>query len=237
MANNNADWREAPKYSFTERDVITKGTQKTNKQYRVVMIEGSTYNKLVAVNGEPLSSAQAAEEERKLQREIARRKSESAEARRKRVGQFQAERRQDHALLTEMVKAFQYRSLGQETVNGRRCHVIEATPKPGYRPPNRDTKVLTGMRGKLWVDAQQFQWVRVHAEVFRPVTFGLFVAQALPGTEFTLEESPVTGNVWLPSHFITTVKASVLHVWSRNSRDEEFYSDYRPTGDLSAAKQ
>ena len=110
------------------------------------------------------------------------------------------------------------------------------TPKPGYRPPNRDTKVLTGMRGKMWIDRQAFQWVRVHAEIFRPVTFGLFVAEALPGTEFTLEEAPVAANIWLPSHFTTTVKATVLHFWSKNSRDEEFYSDYRPAPELTASR-
>jgi hypothetical protein len=193
-----------------------------------MMIEGSTYNKLLAVNGVPLSPDQARNEELKLTREIARRHSEPPDARGKRIARYEQERRQDHELMREMVRAFQFSLAGEETVNGRQCYAIAATPKPGYAPPNRDTKVLTGMRGRMWIDREAFQWVKVHAEVFRPVAFGLFIAHVQPGTEFTLEDAPVQGGIWLPTHFSTRVKASVLGLWSRNSSDDETYSDYRP---------
>ncbi|HLY20412.1 MAG TPA: hypothetical protein VKR61_24465 [Bryobacteraceae bacterium] len=86
------------------------------------------------------------------------------------------------------------------------------------------------MRGKMWIDEQQYQWVKVQAEVFRPVTFGLFVAQVEPGTEFALEQKPVAPNLWLPSHFSMQVKARVLRYWSHNSADDETYWDYKPAG-------
>lgn len=225
---NDADWKAAPEYAFTETDIVRKGGRTTRKKYEVLMIAGSTYHRLLAVNGRALSPAQAREEEQKLQREVVRRRKESPDARRKRIAKYSLERRQDHELMSEMTKAFQYRLLGNETINGRRCYVIEATPKPGYAPPNRDTKVLTGMRGKLWIDADEFQWVKVHAEVFRPVAFGLFIAHVQPGTDFTLEETPVAKGIWLPSHFSNQVKANILGVWSRNSNDDETYTDYRP---------
>jgi len=134
--------------------------------------------------------------------------------------------------MSEMAKAFQYKLLGNETLNGHKCYVIEATPKPGYAPPNRETKVLTGMRGKMWIDAAEFQWVKVHAEVFRPVAFGLFIARVHPGTEFTLENGPVGNGLWLPSHFSTTVKSTIMGVFSHNSSDDEVYSDYRPMSEV-----
>src|SRR5205807_7666656 len=132
----------------------------------------------------------------------------------------QQERRQDHALMMEMVKAFDFKLLGEEAVNGRRCFVLAASPRPGYQPRSRDSKVVKGMRGKMWIDAEQYQWVKVRADVFQPVAFGLFIAHVQPGTEFTLEEKPVQQNIWLPSHFSTTVKANVLF-FSRNSADDE----------------
>lgn len=132
--------------------------------------------------------------------------------------------------MAEMVRAFDYKLEGEDTINGRRCFVLQATPKAGYQPPSRETQVLKGMRGKMWVDAAQYQWVRVHAEVFRPVSFGLFIARVKPGTEFTLEQSPVQGNLWLPSHFSMAVRARVL-ISSRNYRDDESYWDYRPAAD------
>jgi hypothetical protein len=66
----------------------------------------------------------------------------------------------------------------------------------------------------------------VTAAVFRPVAFGLFLAHVQPGTEFTLEEAPVEGDLWLPAHFQVKVDAKVL-LWSRRSVDNETYSDYR----------
>lgn len=225
VANTNADWAAAPQYDFTERDVVTGHGTRTAKTYQVMMIDGSTYNKLIALNGQPLSTKQAAEEDRKLADETNRRSSESAAARQKRVAQYLRERRQDHALMGEMVKGFEFKLAGEDTVNGRRCFVLDATPKAGYNPPTRETRVLTGMRGTMWIDMQAYQWVKVHAEVFRPVAFGLFIARVKPGTQFTLEQKPMRGNLWLPSHFSMAVNARVL-LWSRHSTDDETYSDY-----------
>jgi len=234
VQNTNADWAAAPRWDFTEHDVITKDGKKIVKASEVTMIDGSPYNKPIAWNGHPLSAAQAANEERKLQQETARRRDESPAARQKRIAEYQKQRRQDRELMQQMARGFRFKLLGEEMVDGRRCFALEATPRPGYEPPTRDTKVLTGMRGKMWIDAEQYQWVKVHAEVFRPVRFGLFIARVQAGTEFTLEQKAVAGNVWLPSHFETRVRAKVL-VFSRRSIDDETYSDYRLAGEAARA--
>jgi len=230
VQNMNADWSAAPQFDFTERDVIRKKGRSSVMTYRVLMIGGSPYQRLLAVNGEPLPAAQVAREQGKLQREIARRGREMPSARQKRVAEYQKERRQDHELMAEMVQGFDFKLEGEETLNGRRCYVLDATPRPGYQPKSRETKVLKGMRGKMWIDVQRYQWVKVQAEVFRPVTFGLFVAHVQPGTEFTLEQKPVEGNIWLPSHFSMRVKAQIL-LFSRRSTDDETYSQYRPVSE------
>ena len=226
VANTNRDWAAAAQFSFTERDLIVKNGVKTVKTYRDEMLDGSPYNKLLAINDEPLSGSAAAAEDRKLQREKIHRQNESSTARQKRISAYSRERRQDHALLSEMARAFDSKLVGEETVDGRQCYLLSATPRPDYQPVSRDTKVLKGMRGRLWIDAKDYQWVKVQAEVFRPVTFGLFIAHVEPGTAFTLEERPLEGSLWLPLHFSVRVKAKVL-MFPRNSLDEETYSDYR----------
>jgi hypothetical protein len=234
VTNTNRDWAAAPQYDFTERDLIVKGGEKTTKTYQVLMLDGSPYYKLIAENGQPLPAADAAEQDRKLEEEIAHRRNESPDEREKRIAEYRSERRQDHALMAQMARAFDYKLLGVETVNGRRCFVLDATPKPGYQPINRDTEVLKGMRGRMWIDAKEYQWVKVQAEVFRPVAFGLFIAHVEPGTEFILEQCPVKGNLWLPAHFTVRVKAEVLF-FSHNSFDDETYWDYRPAGSQTLA--
>lgn len=226
VANNEKNWEAAPDYTYDEKDIITKGGRTTIRSYRVLMIGGSPYDKLTGENGEPLAPKQAATQEAKLRREIERRNHETAAQRKNRISEYERERRQDHDLMDQMMKGFDYKLLGEETIHGRRCYALIATPRPGYVPTSRDTKVLTGMRGKMWVDAEDFQWVKIHAEVFRPVTFGLFIARVQPGTEFDLDEAPVAGGLWMPSHFVTRVKAQILW-WSHNSVDDETYWNYQ----------
>lgn len=224
VANNTAGWDVFPTYTLLERSVLIQHGHKTDMTYRVLMIDGSPYNRIVEKNNEPVPEK---EQEQKLEGEIARRKQESPGARQNRIERYQRGRRQDHELMAEMLNAFDYKLTGEETVGGRRCYVLEATARPGYQPRNRDTKVLTGMRGTMWVDKNQFQWVRVQAEVFRPVAFGLFIAKVHPGTEFKLEMGPVNSTLWAPQCFEVHVKASILF-WNRESLDQEYYSDYRP---------
>ncbi|HUB78719.1 MAG TPA: hypothetical protein VMB03_07995 [Bryobacteraceae bacterium] len=236
VANTQADWKAAPNYDFTERDVIVKKGTTVRKKYRVMMIDGSPYNELIGRNGEPLSPAQMSAQEARLRQEIAKRQHETAAQHRQRVAEYTRERRQDNALLDQMMQAMDYRLVGEDTLDGRRCFVLEGNPKPGYRPISRDTRVLKGMRGKMWIDEQQYQWVKVEAEVFRPVAFGLFIAKVEPGTKFTLEQAPVRDGLWLPSHFSMEVKARVLVYWSHNSSDDETYTHYVPASQANVAR-
>src|ERR1700730_15819626 len=98
VAAQTADWKAAPSYSFVEHDTIAKRGAATSKTYEVLMIEGSPYNKLIAVGGRPLSSGEQADEDRKVQQEIQRRKAESPGARAKRIAKYERERQQDHAM-------------------------------------------------------------------------------------------------------------------------------------------
>jgi len=135
---------------------------------------------------------------------------------------------ENQAMLKAMLDAFDFQVVGEETVNGHSCWVLDAKNKPSYQPTNRETKVLTGMKGKLWIDQGQYQWVRVKAEVIKPVNFYGFFAKVGPGTNFVLEQEPVTDNIWLPKRFSMRVKASALGMINENSSDDETYADYKP---------
>lgn len=224
---NQANWKEAENYSFTERDAEIEGDSvETVKTYRVLMIEGSPYKRLIAVNDEPVPSVRQAEEVRKLQREIYKRQHETKEERDQRIDKYSKERDQDHALLKEMADALDYTVVGTEDLNGHEVWVLEATSKPSYKPKNREAKILTGMIGKLWVDKPTYQWVRVEAQVVKPVSFLGFIAKVGPGTSFVLEQEIVSVNLWLPKHFSMKVKATILGFLHRNYGKDETYSNY-----------
>ena len=241
VANTQRNWKEAPNFVFTEHDVQEKldahgrVKSKTDKTYEVHVIDGSQYNRLIAVNGQPLSAQQQKAEEQKMEAERQHRLSESRADRAKRIARYDKERRQDQAMLLEMTEAFDYKLEGEKTVNGRPTYVLNATPKPGYVPKTRDTKVLTGMKGKLFIDKADIQWVKVEAEVIHPVSF-YGVATVAPGTRFGFEQAPIGDGIWMAKRLSVNVNSSVLFM-AHNSNEEDTFSSYRRAAGESAQRR
>jgi hypothetical protein len=221
---SNADWKAAPQYDHSERDRQPNGGTKT---YRVMMILGSEYQRLIAVNGKPLTAEQQAAEQQKLEQVIAQRRSESEEQRAQRIAKYEKDRKRDHMLMEQLTVAFNFKLLGEQKLGPYEVYVLQATPRPGYHPPNTETKVLTGMEGKLWIDKQTYQWVKVEAEVVHPVSIVGFLAQVQPGTRFELEKMPVDDGIWLPKHFSMKARAKILFLFSHNTQEDETYFDYK----------
>jgi hypothetical protein len=232
------DWAEAPKYSYLERDVENKrNSPAMAKTLRVLMIDGSPYNLVTAVNDQPLPPDERAVEQRKLAREIEKRRNESDRERRRRIAKYEKETDRDHALLQDMVNAFEFHLTGEAQVDGHACWVLDVEPKPGYEPDNHEGKVLKGMKGRLWIDKASNQWVKVHAEVVKTVALYGFLAKVGPGTAFDLEQEPVANGLWLPKVFAVRVKATALGLFSENSDESDTYRDYQPMPQASALLQ
>ncbi len=229
---NTRDWQAQLQYSYNERDIKSKVDDngkiqsRQSKTYRVLMIGGSPYQRLLEVNGEPIPRAQRQTEETKLQMEISRRSKESPSQRHSRISQYQSSRAEEHLLMEQMAVAFYFRLLGEEEIEGTPCFRLEAQPKSDYNPPVEKARVLQGMRGQMWIDKLHFHWVKVQAQVTQAVTFGFFIARVKPGTQFELDQMPV-GDFWLPRHFIEKVNASVFGLYGYRSQEESLYSDYK----------
>ncbi len=231
-----ANWKQAPDYSFTRTEIKSKrDSMPAQNRYEVLMIEGSPYLKLIAQDGRPLSSAEAQEQEQKYQREVSKRQHESPRERRKRIEKYNEDRDRDHNLLMELCEAFDYSVTGQQIVNGREVWILHGTPKPGYVPKSREAKVLAGMEVTFWIDKKTYQWPRIEAEVKSPVSFYGLIGKVNPGTRFLLEQQPVGPNLWLPKHFKMQVSATALGFFNQDSSSDETYTNYRRTGDAAAA--
>jgi hypothetical protein len=221
-----ADWNAAPQYSYQETD-REHGKSKT---YNVRMIEGSPYQVLIAVDGQPLTPDEQQKEQEKLEQTEAKRKSESPGERARRIADYNKDRKRDHAMLLELTKAFDFKLMGETQLAGRDVYLIQATLRPDYQPTNDEGKVLTGMQGRLWIDKATFQWVQVTARVIRPVSIEGFVARVEPGTRFELQKMQVADGVWLPKHFAMHSRAKILGVWKHITQEDETFSNYEKSG-------
>jgi len=222
-----ADWDAAPGFAFVQRDVtISKGST-TRKTHQVFMISGADYYMPIAINDQPLPADRQKLELRGLQEEVVRRRQETPHQAQQRFEQYCKTREQNGILLTEFPKAFNFTLAGEDRTNGHISYILDASPRDGYRPPNRTARILTGMRGRLWIDKESFHLVKAEAEVLKPVSiFGLF-ARVMPGTSMELEMVPVTDSVWLVSRFAVDMRLSILWRSSAKATDSTF-GVYRP---------
>lgn len=217
------DWNASPDYDHIERDRDKNGS----KTYQVLMILGSPYRRLLAVNGQQISRDDARKEQEKLAHEVAQRCSESPSQRQQRIHKYQQDRERDHRMIDQLTRAFVFRFAGNQKLEGHRTWVFDATPAPGYQPPNDETKALTGMRGTLWIDQETYQWVKVEAEVIQPVSIEGFLATVEPGTRFELNKAPVGNGIWLVTHFSERSQAEILGFIGHSTFDDDTYFRYQ----------
>jgi hypothetical protein len=230
VAVDEADFKAGTRFNWIETD----RTGRSSKTFRVTMIEGTPYYRLLQVNGRPLAQEQETQQAKKEQQVIAQRHAETPSQRQKRIDAFEKERTRDNAMLQQLTKAFNFTMVGLRKVHGYSVYVLRATPRPGYKPPSMETEVLTGMHGEMWIEETTFHWVKVTAQVIHPVSIAGFLAEVEPGTQFELEKRPVgDGSIWLASHFAMKSNARVFHIFTRESNEEETYTDYTP---VSAAQ-
>ena len=95
--------------------------------------------------------------------------------------------------------------------------VLDYTPNPDWSPPNTTAQALTGLRGRMWIDAATHQLLRMEGDVFQGVNFGWgMLAHIYPGGKLTLEQTSVGGDRWVFTRFVEQVKVRALMVKTMN---------------------
>lgn len=198
------------KEATTTYDVAGHPTKSESKVTEYLWVDGSRYKRLVEENGKPLTGAPALREQRKLDEEMAKRRHESAGDREKRLADDARRRQESRQTRDEVVKAFNFRLVGEENVGGVKCWKVTADPKPGYVGETRISRMFPKMRGTIWVHQQGYQWLRVEVETLDAITFGGFLAKLDKGARFNLEQMRVNEELWALRQLNTRVTARAL---------------------------
>jgi hypothetical protein len=109
--------------------------------------------------------------------------------------------------------------------------VLQATPHAGYRAHGKYGNMFSNIEGKLWVDKQDFGWIKVDGQVTQSFSMGLFVARVQRGSHIILEQTCVGDRVWMPKRL--EVRASTRILFPKDLEIERIltYSDYNPAAD------
>lgn len=219
-------------YTYVE-DVTEKklsgGSAKTTKSktYDVMMLYGEQVRREIAEDGKPLSAKDAAKEEEKIDKLIEKRKKESDEERSKRLDKEEKDREEARKFVGEIANAFHFRLAGMEDLDGREAYVIDAEPRPDYKPHDRETKILPKFRFRVWIDKAETQWVKLDAQFIDTASFGWFLVRLHPGSRVQIEQTKVEGEVWLPRHIQVNVDARVALLKTFREEIDVEFSEYK----------
>jgi hypothetical protein len=100
-------------------------------------------------------------------------------------------------------------------------------PHPGYQAQGRYGKMFSKVAGKLWVDKEDFGWIKVDGNVTQSFSMGLFFARVLRGSHITMEQTRVAEGIWMPEHIEVRAAARLLFVKSLMIDRVLTYSEYR----------
>jgi hypothetical protein len=74
--------------------------------------------------------------------------------------------------------------------------------------------MFSKVAGKLWVDKQDFGWIKVDGQGIQPFSIGLFLARVLRGSRTTMEQTRVDDRFWMPVRVEVRTVAKIFFVKS-----------------------
>jgi hypothetical protein len=216
-------------YTYTERDEARaydkrdKLKKKEVETHDILILGGHDYARLTGRDDKPLPEKEARKEQEKMDKELYRRQHESAADKAKR----EKERQEQRKFLNEVPEAFTFKLVGEEAISGKPAWVIGAEPKAGYQPKDRLAKVIAKMRGRIWIDKAEYQWVKVDAEAIDRLSFGLRMVQIDPGASIRFEQTRINDEIWLPAAAKIYVNARLVLFKQIHSEVDIVFRDYR----------
>ncbi|MCL4402441.1 MAG: hypothetical protein M1436_07250 [Acidobacteria bacterium] len=212
---------------YREKDGSGQVKRREIKTFDVTLADGTPYRRLIERDDKPLSPAAQQQEEERLRKSIADRRSEKPEQRARRIREWEAKRRKQREFAREVVNAFDFKLLGEEQVDGHDTYIIEATPRPGYRPGSAAARFLTKTVARLWINKADYAWVKVDAEMTDTVSFGVFLARVYKGTRLHLEQTRVNNEIWLPRRIQVSSTGRIALIKRFGGEWDYTYRDYR----------
>ena len=228
IVTGDRSYKAGQQYTYTERDeekrLGSHGRVKSTEVdvSKVVFINGEPFEQLVEHNGGPPTPS----EQKKEQDKIQKRRNETGTQRAARLRKETSER----AFLHEVPEAFDFKLIGEETINGRPAYVLAATPHPGYQPRSKQANMFSKVQGKLWVDKEDFGWMKIDAQVMQPFAMGFFLARVQKGSRIHFEQIRVAPGVWLPKRIEVCADAKIMFVKNYDMNEVITYSNYQKAG-------
>ena len=175
----------------------------------VIECTGGSVSRLLAMNGKPLTAEEDAVERKRLQ-DLAHdpdgftHHSED-DAKSKKLARDLVNLMPDAMIYTRVPAEDGHSADGSPTL------AFDFAPNPQWHPPSTISEALTGLRGRIWIDARSGYVQHLNGEIFRSVNFGFgMVAHIFPGGRLEFTQTDVGKGRWLYSHFAQKLRIRAL---------------------------
>ena len=91
------------------------------------------------------------------------------------------------------------------------------------------------MRGTLWIDKKDVQWVKADAVAEDTVAFGFFIARLARGSHIVLQQKRLPDGSWVPARIEARASARIFLFFNHNFEEVITYSGYRLDNALASA--
>ncbi|HEY3930685.1 MAG TPA: hypothetical protein VGL89_20095 [Candidatus Koribacter sp.] len=220
---------EAERFMWKDTEQKPKGS--TTKL--MVETKQGVISRMIAINGRPLNQQERAQDDSRVNRLLT-----DPSALRKKQQEQRDDEQHAQRLLASIPDAFLFKYEGiAETKNGKAAHYT-FTPDPDFTPPNHETRVLTGMKGDLYIDLDAKRIAKIDATLFQAVDFGWGILGRLDkGGHFLIEQTCLGGPRWETTHSVLHFTGKIMMFKSMNIQEDETLFDFQHVSpDLTLAQ-
>jgi hypothetical protein len=185
-------------YRFVVRDIAPEGSSTTDE----IATPHGNVDRLIEVNNHPPDPQQL----QKNQQSLAK-LPDDTQLQQSRFRDQQSDRMRRDNVIKDIPDAFVYTYVGRDP---KGLIMLKFQPAPDFRPSSRQSLILQGMAGELWVDPATQRMVKIDGSLIKDVKIGWgFLARLNKGGTFLMEQSQGPDGTWheklLSVHFDGTV--------------------------------
>ncbi len=201
---------------------VTKVTERTNTTKEIVQTLDGGVARLFLIDGHALTRDQQNAEIQRLRMLAAdpaiqahRRRHEDRDA--SRIGE----------IMRLLPDAFIYQYAGPVQTSQGVAIRMTFTPNPKFSPPDLEARILTAIRGEVWIDPTEERVIHIQGQLFHAVDFGWGLLGVLhPGGSILIDQKKTNSAGWQLAHLKLDLQGKAFLVKSLHVVADETVTDY-----------
>jgi len=195
-------------------------------EYDVFWIDGVPVRKQLKKDGKELSADEQKKESERIDKEAA--KARERREREEAKGKPADPRGNDEVTVSRLLELGRFTNPRRVELNGRDTIVVDYSGDPNAKTKSSFENVIRDMAGTIWVDEQDRAIAQLQGHFVNGFKIGGGLLVSIQkGTNFSMQQARVNGEVWLPAHVEGHGEARAFLFFKFNGGLSVADSDYR----------